>query len=95
MQGHQHIVWADDAIERAHAYAAAGASGFFVPGLVDLALLSRVCDASPLPVNAMAFPGAPDAAAFASAGIARISHGPGPYRLAMKMLEDAARAAFG
>lgn len=86
---------ADAAIERAHAYADAGASGFFVPGLVDLALLERVCRASPLPVNFMAFPGAPSAAQVAATGIARISHGPGPYRLAMKAVGDAARAAFG
>lgn len=84
----------DAAIDRAHAYADAGASGFFVPGLVDLALLERVCRASPLPVNFMAFPGAPAADAVATTGIARISHGPGPYRLAMKALADAARAAF-
>lgn len=85
----------DAAIERALAYADAGANGFFVPGLVDLFLLERVCRASPLPVNFMAFPGAPDAKAVAATGIARISHGPNPYRLAMKALEDAARAAFG
>lgn len=84
---------ADAAIDRAHAYADAGANGFFVPGLVDLALLERICRASPLPVNFMAFAGAPTAAQVAAAGVARISHGPGPYRLAMKALGDAARAA--
>src|SRR6218665_3636526 len=31
----------DDALERARAYADAGASGFFIPGLADLALLER------------------------------------------------------
>lgn len=85
----------DAAIERAHAYADAGASGFFAPGLVDLKLLDRLCKASPLPVNFMAFAGAPSAAAVALTGVARISHGPGPYRLAMKAFEDAARAALG
>jgi 2-methylisocitrate lyase-like PEP mutase family enzyme len=85
---------ADAAIERARAYAEAGASGFFVPGLADLALLKRVCDASPIPVNFMAFPGAPSAAEVAQAGIARISHGPFPYRLAMKALKDGAAAAM-
>jgi len=84
----------DSAIARAHAYAEAGASGFFVPGLVDLRLLGRVCAASPLPVNFMAFPGAPSAAEVAEAGVARISHGPGPYRLAMQVLEDAAREVY-
>ena len=85
----------DAAIERAHAYAKAGASGFFVPGLANLDLLARVCWESPLPVNFMAFPGAPDAAAVAQAGVARISHGPFPYRAAMQGLEDAARAVLG
>lgn len=81
----------DAAITRAHAYAKAGASGFFVPGLANLELLARICWESPLPVNFMAFPGAPDAAAVAAAGVARISHGPFPYRAAMQGLEEAAR----
>ncbi len=85
---------ADAAIERAHAYADAGASGYFVPGLVNPTLLERVCTASRLPVNFMAFPGAPSADVVAATGIARISHGPGPYRLAMKALKEAATAAF-
>jgi 2-methylisocitrate lyase-like PEP mutase family enzyme len=84
----------DAAIERAHAYADAGASGFFVPGLADLALLERVCRASPLPVNFMALPGAPKAAEVARTGIARISHGPFPYRRVMEAFEQAAREAF-
>jgi 2-methylisocitrate lyase-like PEP mutase family enzyme len=81
------------ALERAAAYAEAGASGFFVPGLSDLRLLEKVCAASPLPVNFMAFPGAPGATDVAKAGVARISHGPFPYKLAMKALAEAARAA--
>lgn len=85
---------ADAAIERANAYAAAGASGFFVPGLADLDLLAKICAASPLPVNFMAFPGAPDAKAVAATGIARISHGPFPHLLALRAFEDAAREAF-
>jgi 2-methylisocitrate lyase-like PEP mutase family enzyme len=79
------------ALERAHAYAEAGASGFFVPLLADLALLAKFCAASPLPVNFMAFPGAPSAAEVAAAGVARISHGPFPHKLAMKALAEAAR----
>ncbi|HEV2748733.1 MAG TPA: isocitrate lyase/phosphoenolpyruvate mutase family protein [Allosphingosinicella sp.] len=84
----------DEALARARAYAEAGASGFFVPGLADLRLLALLCAASPLPVNFMAFPGAPGAAEVAAAGVARISHGPFPYRQAMKALEAAARAAY-
>jgi 2-methylisocitrate lyase-like PEP mutase family enzyme len=84
----------DQALERARAYADAGASGFFVPGLADERLLARVCKDSPLPVNAMMFPGMPDRKRLAELGIARISHGPGPYRQAMAALADAARTAL-
>jgi 2-methylisocitrate lyase-like PEP mutase family enzyme len=82
------------ALARAQAYAEAGASGFFVPLLADLKLLGRFCADSPLPVNFMAFPGCPPAADVAAAGVARISHGPFPFRLAMKALKDAAAAAM-
>lgn len=84
----------DQALERARAYADAGASGFFVPGLADERLLARVCEGSPLPVNAMMFPGMPDKKRVAELGVARISHGPGPYRQAMAALTEFARAAF-
>jgi 2-methylisocitrate lyase-like PEP mutase family enzyme len=85
----------EEAIARARAYAEAGASGFFVPGLVDLDQLAQICSASPLPVNFMAFPGAPAAEAVAKAGIARISHGPFPHKLAMEALKAAAEAIYG
>jgi 2-methylisocitrate lyase-like PEP mutase family enzyme len=85
----------EEALARARAYAEAGASGFFVPGLVDLDQLAQICAASPLPVNFIAFPGAPSAEAVAAAGIARISHGPFPYKLAIKALKEAAEAIYG
>ena len=84
----------DDALQRARAYADAGASGLFVPGLVDEALIARVAEASPLPVNVMAMPGVPSRARLAALGVARISHGPGPYRGAMQWLAEAAKAAM-
>jgi len=84
----------DAALERARAYADAGASGIFVPVLAELRLLARFCAASPLPVNFMAWPGAPSAAEVAAAGVARISYGPFPWKLAMKALKDAAAEAL-
>lgn len=90
-----HAAGLDDAIARAKAYEAAGACGFFAPGLVDPALIGTLCETIALPVNIMAFPGVPDAEVLAGLGVARISHGPGPYRVAMKAVEDAARAVFG
>jgi 2-methylisocitrate lyase-like PEP mutase family enzyme len=79
---------AASAIERGLAYAEAGASGFFIPGLGDLALIERICSAVALPVNAMHFPGAPSRQQWADAGIARISHGPFPYMDLMKALTE-------
>jgi methylisocitrate lyase len=84
----------DAALERARAYADAGASGLFVPGVVAEALIARIAEASPLPVNVMAMPASPGRARLAELGVARISHGPGPYRGAMAWLTDAAKAAM-
>jgi 2-methylisocitrate lyase-like PEP mutase family enzyme len=81
------------ALERAHAYVAAGADGVFVPGLVRADLIAMFCAAAPAPVNVMMLRAAPDAATLAHLGVARISYGPGPWRLAMRALFDAAAAA--
>jgi 2-methylisocitrate lyase-like PEP mutase family enzyme len=85
----------DQAIERAMVYAEAGASGFFVPGLLDFALIEALVARSPLPVNIM-MPrsGGPTRAQLGALGVARISHGPGPYALAMRALQDAAALAM-
>jgi 2-methylisocitrate lyase-like PEP mutase family enzyme len=82
------------ALDRARAYAEAGASGFFIPGLTDEAEIAAVCAATALPVNAMMFDAMPPTARLAELGIARISYGPGPWREAMASLTEAARAAF-
>ncbi len=84
----------DAAIVRAKAYHDAGADGFFAPGLVDASAIARLCAASPLPVNIMALPQAPDRQALAEAGVARISHGPGPYGAAMATFTELAKAAL-
>jgi methylisocitrate lyase len=85
---------ADAALERARAYADAGASGLFVPGVVSEALIARLAAASPLPVNVMVMPATPPRARLAELGVARISHGPGPYLGAMQWLAQAAREAM-
>jgi len=84
----------DQAIERGKAFADAGASGFFIPRLGDLRLVERVVKAVPLPVNAIAYPGAPSKAEWANAGIARISHGPFPHKALMAQMTEAAKAAM-
>src|SRR5216683_1520256 len=82
-----------EAIERARAYAEAGADGLFAPGLVDITLISRLAEASPLPLNIMVGDGTSPLRVLAEHGVARVSYGPGPYLMAMKALEERARAA--
>lgn len=84
----------DQVIERGLAFADAGASGYFVPRLSDPRQVERVVKAVPLPLNLIAFPGAPPKRDWANAGVARISHGPFPHRALMAQLEEAARAAI-
>ncbi|WP_431932074.1 isocitrate lyase/PEP mutase family protein [Nonomuraea jabiensis] len=64
-----------EVLERAEAYAEAGADGIFVPGLLDLDALKTLCAASPLPVNAMAVAGGPSVTELARAGVRRVSLG--------------------
>ena len=84
----------DQVVERGKAFADAGASGFFVPRLADPAQIERVVREVPLPLNVIAFPGAPDKKVWGEAGVARISHGPFPHRALMATLETMARKAI-
>jgi len=83
------------ALQRAAAYASAGASGFFVPGLKDEVLIGRICEGVDLPVNVMIMNGAPSLQRLSGLGVARISWGNIPYVEAMAGLERAARKIFG
>jgi 2-methylisocitrate lyase-like PEP mutase family enzyme len=82
-----------EAIERARAYAEAGADGIFAPGLVDINLIARLAEASRLPLNIMVTDGTSPLHVLAEHGVARVSYGPGPYLMTMKELEERARAA--
>jgi 2-methylisocitrate lyase-like PEP mutase family enzyme len=82
------------AAERAQAYADAGADGIFAPGLTDLGLIAQLAEAVPLPLNVMVSDKTPSLGKLAQAGVARVSHGPGPYLATMKKLEELARSAF-
>jgi len=84
----------DEAIARGEAFRVAGASGFFVPGLVLPEHIGAICAAVALPVNVMTLDTTPPPAVLASLGVARISHGPAPYRTAMATLEASARAVL-
>jgi 2-methylisocitrate lyase-like PEP mutase family enzyme len=82
------------ALDRARIFAEAGADGLFVPGVVDETLIGHRVEPSPLPVNIMVEENTPSLSRLAELGVARVSHGPGPYLTMMKALGDAARAAL-
>lgn len=84
----------DAVIERAKAYADAGANSLFVPFVYDAALIGQLCEKSPLPVNILVGEGIPDIKTLAGLGVARISHGHGPWAAAMDWLGTEAKKAF-
>jgi methylisocitrate lyase len=83
-----------DVLDRARAYADAGADGLFVPGLTDLELIAELTQASPLPINVYNGDGTLDFEALASRGVARISFGGFPYGKVMQALTAAAQVAM-
>lgn len=91
----KHAVLLDEAIARARAYAEAGASGIFMPGLKAPELIRNAVEAVSLPLNILVMPGVPEAKELAALGVARISHGPWPWRDAMAALKARAEAVFG
>lgn len=86
----KHEALLPEAIERALAYGEAGASGIFMPGLTQPALIEKAVEALPLPLNIMMMPGVPAPSELAALGVSRISYGAGPYFDAMKALKEAA-----
>jgi 2-methylisocitrate lyase-like PEP mutase family enzyme len=91
--GHGHPSRLAQAIERAVAYADAGADSVFPIGLSALGELTQLVDASPLPVNASAGPGGPTIGELAAVGVNRISLGASvaeaAYTLAFRAAQDA------
>ena len=82
----------DDTIARLGAYAEAGADVLYAPGLVRLADIRRVVQAvAPLPLNVLAYPGAPPVAELAAAGVRRISVGGAFAFAAVEAVAEAAR----
>jgi 2-methylisocitrate lyase-like PEP mutase family enzyme len=90
-QGRDAAQSVDEALDRAKAYTAAGASGFFIPGLQDAALIGRICDGAALPVNVMVMDGVPSNDRLTELGVSRISYGPLPYARAMSGFQQEAR----
>jgi 2-methylisocitrate lyase-like PEP mutase family enzyme len=77
-------------IARAAVYAEAGADCLFVPGLIDLDALASLVKATTLPVNVMAWPGAPSVAEFEAVGVRRVSLGTAITQAAYTVAQRAA-----
>jgi len=77
-------------VDRAHAYAEAGADGLFVPGLATISLISQLAKESPIPLNILANSSI-SLQVLADNGVARVSYGATPYIDALNVLEQAAR----
>lgn len=84
-----------EALDREEAYRAAGADGFFIPGLTEPDLVRTICGRSRLPVNVMAGNSLLDIAEIAKLGVARISFGPAPYLELMEELRNRSMRLVG
>ncbi|MFC9710670.1 isocitrate lyase/phosphoenolpyruvate mutase family protein [Paenibacillus sp. NPDC056933] len=82
----------EEALIRSNAYAEAGASGLFVPGLQNQQLIQELCERSSLPVNVMVTSHEPSPKQLAGLGVARVSYGPYPYLQAMEHLKELGRS---
>ncbi len=77
-----------EAKEREAAYAAAGADGFFVPGLSDPGLISEIVGAARLPVNVMRINGQNSVGEATKLEVSRVSCGPEPWFIALAELKS-------
>jgi 2-methylisocitrate lyase-like PEP mutase family enzyme len=67
----------EESISRGRKYKEAGADGFFLPGVVDPAVIKQVVAAVQLPLNVLVRAGLPRVSELASLGVRRISAGSG------------------
>ncbi|MFD9703687.1 isocitrate lyase/phosphoenolpyruvate mutase family protein [Lentzea sp. NPDC059081] len=80
----------ENTLERAKKYLEAGASGIFVPGVVDVETARKLVEGIGAPVNVLVWPGAPAVDEFAKAGVARVSLGSGVAEAAYAVARRAA-----
>jgi 2-methylisocitrate lyase-like PEP mutase family enzyme len=90
----------DHAVSRANAYRDAGADCLFIPAALDRDLIARLVRALKGPMNVLAMPGVPPIAELEKLGVARVSVGGGPARVAMaatrRLAEDLlSRGSYG
>ena len=80
-----------DAIQRGRAFLDAGATAVFVPGILDSAVTRQLVDAlGERKVSVIGLPGALTASEYEALGVARISYGPLPQRVALTAVQELA-----
>ena len=85
-----------DAIERGRAFLDAGADCVFVPGRLDAEMIRALVEGiGDRKVSVIGIPGSPSQSELAALGVARLSYGPQPQRLALKALAGAAAQILG
>ena len=82
------------AVERGRAYLEAGADCIFVPGVVDLDVITALVQGIDGPVSVLAVPGSPALSDLKALGVARISTGSGPYRAALALARRMGEEAY-
>lgn len=79
-----------ETLKRAAAIRDAGASGLFVPGIVDAGEIGAVVKGAGMPVNVMARPGLPKLAELRALGVKRLSAATAIFNAAMAGVQGAA-----
>lgn len=82
-------------IARGKTYAAAGADGFFAPGVADITDIKAISSAVDLPLNILVWPGLAPIAELKAAGVRRVSAGSGMARAALGALKAATEEMLG
>jgi 2-methylisocitrate lyase-like PEP mutase family enzyme len=81
----------DDAVERGKAFLDAGAPLVFVPGLLSEDQVATLVNAfGPQRLTCIGIPGGPSLARLQELGVARVSYGPMPQRVALTALQELA-----
>jgi 2-methylisocitrate lyase-like PEP mutase family enzyme len=82
-----------DAVERGRAYLDAGAPAVFVPARLDEEQLTTLVDAyGPQRLTVIGVPGSLPLPRLEELGVARVSYGPNPQRVAMTALQELAES---
>ena len=85
-----------DAIERGRAFLDAGADCVFVPGKLDADTVRQLVDGiGERKVSVLGLPGTPPPRELAELGVARVSFGPWPQRVALTSLADVGAELLG